>query len=94
MPFEALKDYVGAIVGLFTALVAAIWIVIGMIFSARSEARRAHTRIDRLEQQVAEELRNLREELKHSEALATTRDVRIEDKLDRLIESGVGWRGR
>lgn len=87
VPLDAIRDYAGALVGLFTAMIAGFWIVVGVLFSAKSEAKRAHTRIDDLERQVSRDLRNLRSDLKQSEERAAARDLRMEDKLDRLIES-------
>lgn len=86
MPLDAAKDYAGAIVAAVIGIVAAAWGFLVMFFSMRTEVARAHTRIDSLDRKVDTAIDRLLEELKEHKA----RDIRIENKLDRLIESRRG----
>lgn len=86
MPAETVKAYLSAAVATVTGAVAAVWVTIGMIFHARSEAGRAHTRIDSLEHRFDQHTQRVMNELHRFEKRASLSDKRIEDKLDKLID--------
>lgn len=95
MPLEAIKDYVGAIAtilgSLLAACIGAVGAAVVMLFQARSEAKRAHTRIDAQEREFDARLNGLAGDIQRLDARLQERDERIEDKLDRLIERGSGF---
>lgn len=85
MALEDAKDYLGVIVAAVTAIGAAMWVWIVMLFGTRSEVTRAHTRIDNLDRKVEAGFERLARQLEKQDERLADRDTRLEQKLDLMI---------
>lgn len=102
VPLEEVKSYAGAIVAGLIATFGAVWVWVEMFFGVRAEVTRAHTRLDNLGEDVTRahaRISNLESkldehhvrtmsELRAIDEKLEARGVRLEDKMDRLIERG------